>query len=438
MNEQDRVLIERLNKNPQLRKRMEELLNIVENKIGDSTDANNAEQYVIDELQKMGNDALHCWANNAVDKSTEKLHKEVSGLHGKGKKKVRWNSTFGEINVIEPIFNLNGKQEYRPFLLYSNISSRCCSLPLQRVLTDFGADDSYGKCTKKVKEHYGIDVSASTVRAVTLSHAEKMDKEQHGTSELIEETLGCEIEIAEIDGCMIPIVTVEEDAEDKRKGKILSWKEARLSMAHSQGSKTPKFSATFQGSTDEAGESLLSCAIKAGFGKDTYLHGVGDGASWIANQFEDKFGTQGHYLIDFFHVCEYLEAASKSCCDINPSGWVDEQKKHLKNNDFLIVIENMTSFIEPKSFEENKAPVRACHRYLNNRQNQLDYKGAIEKGLPIGSGEIESAHRYVIQKRLKLSGAWWKASNINPMLSLRVVRENEEWEQYWANLKKTA
>jgi hypothetical protein len=87
MNEQDRVIIERLNKNPQLRKRMEELLNIVENKTGDSTDANNAEQYVIDELRKMGNDALHCWANNAVDKSTEKLHKEVSGLHGKGKKK---------------------------------------------------------------------------------------------------------------------------------------------------------------------------------------------------------------------------------------------------------------------------------------------------------------------------------------------------------------
>ena len=87
MNEQDSILIERLNQNPQLRKRMEELLNIVENTSGDGTDANNAEQYVIDELQKMGKDALHCWANNAVKKSTKKLHKTVSGLHGKGKKK---------------------------------------------------------------------------------------------------------------------------------------------------------------------------------------------------------------------------------------------------------------------------------------------------------------------------------------------------------------
>ena len=70
--------------------------------------------------------------------------------------------------------------------------------------------------------------------------------------------------------------------------------------------------------------------------------------------------------------------------------------------------------------------------------DQLNYKGAIEKGLPIGSGEIESAHRYVIQKRLKLSGAWWKEENIERMLALRVIRANEEWGVYWDNLAKVA
>ena len=69
-------------------------------------------------------------------------------------------------------------------------------------------------------------------------------------------------------------------------------------------------------------------------------------------------------------------------------------------------------FIEAESVEDIQDPVHICHRYLNNRIHQLDYKSAIGKGLPIGSGEIESAHRYVIQKRLKLSGAWRKASNI--------------------------
>ena len=36
---------------------------------------------------------------------------------------------------------------------------------------------------------------------------------------------------------------------------------------------------------------------------------------------------------------------------------------------------------------------------------------ARERKLPIGSGEIESAHRHLVQKRLKLAGAWWKETN---------------------------
>lgn len=104
----------------------------------------------------------------------------------------------------------------------------------------------------------------------------------------------------------------------------------------------------------------------------------------------------------------------------------------------MIVIDNLSAFIEDESIDDKQAPVRVCHRYLSNRTDQLDYRNALENGLPIGSGEIESAHRYVIQKRLKLSGAWWKASNVNPMLSLRVVRANDEWSEYWKNLCKVA
>ena len=50
----------------------------------------------------------------------------------------------------------------------------------------------------------------------------------------------------------------------------------------------------------------------------------------------------------------------------------------------------------------------------------------------IGSGEIKSAHCYVIQHRLKIAGAWWKIENAEKMLALRVVRANGDWEKYWA------
>jgi hypothetical protein len=305
-------------------------------------------------------------------------------------------------------------------------------MPLQRVMTDFGADHAFGQVPKKLQEHYGIGMPVSTVAKVTGHHGQKM-QQQRETAALPSTTLGCLQQIAEIDGCMLPIVTARTDGGDLRKNKKLHWSEARLALVHKQGSVTPKFDATFAGSVDDAGSALLNCAVAAGFGTQTHVHGVGDGAPWIADQTKAKFGTQASYLVDFFHVCEYLAAASKTCAPDNPQVWTETQKNLLKNNEHTIVVENLTVHLETEGVQSEKAPVRACHRYLSNRTGQLDYKGAIEKGLPIGSGEIESAHRYVIQQRLKLSGAWWKAANVQPMLALRVVRANGDWESYWGN-----
>jgi len=84
----------------------------------------------------------------------------------------------------------------------------------------------------------------------------------------------------------------------------------------------------------------------------------------------------------------------------------------------------LKGLMEPPTIEEAHAPARACHRYISNRTHHMDYLGAIKKGLPIGSGEIESAHRYIIQKRLKLAGAWWKSDNVPNILALRICQKN--------------
>ena len=183
-------------------------------------------------------------------------------------------------------------------------------MPLQRAMTDFGADHAFGQVPKKLHEHYGIEMPVSTIRKITEFHGEQMHQ-QRETMTLSLTTPGCQQQIGEIDGCMLPIVTIGEKEGDKRKQKKLHWQEARLALVHEQGSVTPKFDATFGGSVNDAGQALLNCAVAAGFGTQTHLHGVGDGALWIADQTNAKFGAQASYLADFFHVCEYLAAASK-------------------------------------------------------------------------------------------------------------------------------
>ena len=49
----------------------------------------------------------------------------------------------------------------------------------------------------------------------------------------------------------------------------------------------------------------------------------------------------------------------------------------------------------------------------------------------------ESAHRYVFQKRLKISGAWWKM-DLKKVIALRVLRANRGWEDYWTNVHQEA
>lgn len=245
-----------------------------------------------------------------------------------------------------------------------------------------------------------------------------------------------------MDGSMVPIVTIaaktsDEEPSDRRKRRKVCWKEARLSLAHSLGSVSPIFDATL-GGAEETGDQLLNCAILAGGGENSKIHCVGDGATWIADQVDRVFSDQGTYLIDFMHLCEYLAPASLSCYPEDSLVWLDQQKKRMKAGNVSEVIQALEPYVEPLSIPKKDTPVRNCHRYITNRLNQFDYKSALEANLPIGSGEIESAHRYIIQKRLKLAGAWWDEENAQNMLALRTLRANGGWTDYWEQDTKQA
>jgi hypothetical protein len=327
-----------------------------------------------------------------------------------------------------------GTQTERPFSERAGVGCRATSLPLQRVLTDFGADVPFGRVPDKLKEHYGIAMPVSTIQRITEHHAHLI-YQQEATREVAKGMADDRTFIGEIDGSMVPVVEISPDAKDKRKGKTLVWKEVRLCLVHPPSSVTPVFGGHFAGGVEESGRQWERCAAKAGFGPASHLHAVGDGAPWIAKQMEVRFGAQGTFLVDFFHLCEYLGEASKVCAANDPLAWMEKQKGRFKANRADAVLEALAPFV---AMDDSDGPATACDRYIRNRLSQLDYQGAIQRGLPIGSGEIESAHRYVIQKRLKLPGAWWAPNNVEAMLALRLNRANREWEAYWQGVEKQA
>jgi hypothetical protein len=311
---------------------------------------------------------------------------------------------------------------------------------LQRAITDFGADHSFAEAAKKLKEHYRIEVPVSASRSATQRHAQAMLERQ----ELIGETSrrGVPQLIGEMDGTNVPVVIIPEKSEknraiDRRKLRQVGWREARLCMARRPESVTARYRATLSG-VNEAGKKLKDCFVEAGGGKATNLHCVGDAAAWIINQVERRFSSQASYLIDFFHVSEYLSAAAEELAGEKKQEWLKTQQEKMKENRVSEVIQSLRETAKGREKEGSESAARICERYVLNHEQYFDYKGALERGLPIGSGEVEGGHRWIIQKRLKLSGAWWKEENAEKMLALRVVRANDEWKSYWDEVRQAA
>ena len=311
----------------------------------------------------------------------------------------------------------------RPFCIKAGVKNRGYSLRLQRVMTDFGVECSFDRAKKRVQEHYGIEVPRNAVRHQTLKHARAIN------------TVVSEIDpkpvdqlITQMDGCMVPVVE-SGSGSDRRKKKTLLWKEVRLCSARGKGKTEPVFGATL-GSAEAAAWTWQETARLAGCQDKTEVHGVGDGATWIHDRFKENFGDRGRYLVDFYHASEYLSAAAVSIVpEKKRKQWRRRQQGRLLENQLHKVLRSMENYQEPEGAKES--PVRDAYRYLTERKDQLDYLGARRAELPIGSGEIESAHRHVIQQRLKLAGAWWKETNVQSMLALRVARANNWWGLYW-------
>lgn len=316
-----------------------------------------------------------------------------------------------------------GGAELRPFCLEAQVKHRGYSLRLQRVLTDFGSEVSFGQAVSRVKEHYAIDVPVEAVRQHTLRHGKAII-----TLVAADAAKPAAQLITQMDGSMIPVMQ-PGSGEDARQGRSLFWREVRLCCARQYGQATALYGATL-GSAETASWLWRATAQSAGLGDQTRVHGVGDGAPWIVDKFQENFGGQGRYLLDFYHVSEYLAAAATVIKPKNPKHWRQRQQSRLLENKVAGVLRALQAHREAETTGEQ--PVNAAYQYLHKRRDHLDYAGARRAELPIGSGEIESGHRHVIQQRLKLAGCWWKETHAQAMLNLRVARANNLWNSYWS------
>ena len=151
---------------------------------------------------------------------------------------------------------------------------------------------------------------------------------------------------------------------------------------------------------------------------------IGDGASWIWKWAEELFPS-ARQVLDFYHLSQYLHEVAQTQYADDPSRaceWLEATMARLNCNEAAGVLWGLQR-MQPVSDEATKA-IQAAVSYLTEHLSRLDYGSHRKGGYPIGSGAIESAHRFVAHARLKRSGAWWYEESSNHMLALRSAKYN--------------
>lgn len=340
----------------------------------------------------------------------------------------------------------------RPFCESAGVRCRGYSLRVQREAVDFAADESYEKSSGKMKEHYGIEVPVSAIRGMTERHGAAMAEARDLVMDSKLPKCGAETVIGEMDGSMVPIVRIKpienaESPQDGRKRRALGWEEARLCLGRDIDKVDGHYAATM-GSVEKATDLLVDCLVKAGAGESTRLHCMGDGAPWIVNRTMGRFEGQAIFLLDFYHLSEYLSDAGDVIAPGRKQTWFRQQQERAKENRIDEVMDELLAHCENHDIarcrrsygpgDREECPATRCKRYIEKRLEYLDYQSAIQAGLPIGTGEVEGGHRSVIQDRIKSGGAWWLIDNVEKMLALRTNRANQGWEPYWDHLRQEA
>ena len=109
------------------------------------------------------------------------------------------------------------------------------------------------------------------------------------------------------------------------------------------------------------------------------------------------------------------------------SQWVEQQTQRLMQDQVAEVIKEIGQ-MELKGKTKLNAQQKILTYYKNN-QHRMYYQTYRSRGLRIGSGPIEAAHRFVLQKRMKLSGQKWTKKGAQAVANLRVVHLNLQWDR---------
>jgi len=350
---------------------------------------------------------------------------------------IEFNTIFGRIEIGSPYFWGYGKG-FKPLVDEMHITHQGRSETVKRALSDFGIESSFAVAAKRFNEHYHFDISPSAVsRSTKIIAHEAMDYiEGKIANPHPEDGKSIKKMLVELDGCEIRTgqLQLKENTKETtpvynnpKREKIINWRDVRLGFVRPLDSD----SKTFVGKMGSYGEivgDLHNAAKWIGMTPETETVGVADGGIGLSEEMKRQFRRM-QFVLDKSHLQDHFyDTAEKIGIPVKERPrWVKSQIASISDGKVLEILEELKQRYDKNPNYRLKRLIGYVKRFCGS----VNYNEYREKGYPIGSGEIESAHKSVTQKRLKIPGATWHPSSIDPMLALRVLRADDWWDDFW-------
>jgi hypothetical protein len=152
-----------------------------------------------------------------------------------------------------------------------------------------------------------------------------------------------------------------------------------------------------------------------------------------------RIGVKVTLLLDIVHVLEYLWDAARALFAKEhgkAESWVADRLRGLltgrSGGDVAGTIRWWAARNKKLGTSEQQAVDKTCD-YLSDRTRtrMMHYQEALREGLPIATGVIEGACRYLVKDRMDRTGARWGLTGAEAVLRLRALRASGDFDEYW-------
>ena len=180
-------------------------------------------------------------------------------------------------------------------------------------------------------------------------------------------------------------------------------------------------------------------ATKRGFGPETAktVQILMDGAKSLRRLMKKHF-PNAILTLDVYHVVERLWALGRHYHKEGSNElqtFVEDLKEYVYSGRVSALVKKLKRMLkaEPRTGPGTKGRrtgLATLIGYLRPRLAMMNYAALRKQDLEIGSGQVEGAVRHVVGQRLDCGGMRWVREKAEPLLHLRCIMINGDWEAF--------